>query len=86
MPNSVRNPGLAALADAIVAARTERGLSQRALAQLLPCDPATIANIELGLRRVDVVELVVIARCLDLSPEAIIGAVAAATPSTHRFR
>lgn len=86
MPNSLRNPGLHALARAIVAARAERGLSQRALAKELPCDPATLANIELGLRRVDIVELIIIARRLDLDPQKLIREVADVIPQGHLFR
>lgn len=85
MPKTARSPGAKALALAIAEARRAKNYSQKRLAEIMHCDPATVANIELGLRRVDAVELVIIARLLDMSPRNLIDLVAEATPDDQNF-
>lgn len=56
------------------------GLSQAALAMQLRCQQSLIARIESGERRIDVVELIVLARALGTDPGAILAHVAQAVP------
>ena len=59
------------LIQAIAAQRIERGVSQRALSGMLGVHPLTIARFERGERSLDVVELMDIARALDIDPVAL---------------
>lgn len=61
-----------AVTAALIEARHAAGMMQRDLAAKLGCLPATVANLEAGQRRIDIVELVVLARALNASPEALI--------------
>lgn len=56
--------------------RHESGLSQRALAEKLGELPSWIAKIELGERRIDVVEFTRIARALGTDPVKLYAEVA----------
>ncbi|PFG62164.1 helix-turn-helix protein [Thioclava sp. ES.031] len=58
--------GRSALTDALIKARHESGLTQRDLAKKLGCLPATVANIETGQRRIDVIELIALADALEV--------------------
>ncbi|MEO9633179.1 MAG: helix-turn-helix transcriptional regulator [Sulfitobacter sp.] len=69
MANTIRTSGFLALVNALVKARHAAGITQRDLAKKLGCLPATIANIESGQRRIDVIELIALAKALDLSPQ-----------------
>jgi transcriptional regulator with XRE-family HTH domain len=68
MANTIRTTGFVALTTALVAARHAAKMSQRELATALGCLPATIANIEGGQRRIDVVELIALSRALGVDP------------------
>nr|WP_255532380.1 helix-turn-helix transcriptional regulator [Paracoccus sp. IB05] len=50
-------------------------MTQRDPAQRLGCQPATVANIETGQRRVDVIELVALANALGVSPHRLFDSV-----------
>lgn len=65
---------------ALVQARRAAGLSQAALAGKLKCQQSLIARIESGERRIDVVELVVLARALGVDPGEVVAKVAGAVP------
>jgi transcriptional regulator with XRE-family HTH domain len=52
----------AALAEKLVKAREEAGLLQRDAAQLLGISPSVLCAVEQGQRRIDVAELIVLAR------------------------
>ena len=52
----VSSPSYRLALEAIVAARHKAGLSQKALADLLGKPPSFIAKIELGERRLDLIE------------------------------
>lgn len=61
------------IAERIAARRRERGLSQRALADLLGMDQSAVSRIESGDRRVSVDELSRIAQALDTNVGALLG-------------
>jgi len=60
------------LRAALKAQREKRELSQRQLSITLGWHPAAIGKIERGERRVSVIELLDIARALDLDPEVLL--------------
>ena len=68
MANTIRTTGFRTLIEALVKARHDTGMTQRDLAEKLGCMRATVANIETGDRRIDVVELVVLGRALAVEP------------------
>jgi transcriptional regulator with XRE-family HTH domain len=57
-----------ALISAIVQARADAGLTQRQLAAKLKRSDSFVWKIEAGERRVDILEFIEIARCLDVDP------------------
>ncbi len=59
-------------------ARAEARLSQRDVAKRLRVSPSWVAKVELGERRLDVVELVRLARVLGKDPAKLFAAVARA--------
>jgi transcriptional regulator with XRE-family HTH domain len=71
--------------DVLVAARRKSGLSQKAVADLIGKPPSFIAKIELGERRLDLVEYVAIARALDIKPEELMVAIVEALPERLDF-
>ena len=85
MTNTIRSGGHEALRAAIVATRLEAGLTQGALAARLRVHQSLLARIEGGERRVDAVELVVIARALEVPPSRLWDAVEAGTRPDHRL-
>lgn len=78
MPKILWSDAQAALVAALVQARKTAGLSQVALAMQLRCQQSLIARIESGERRIDAVELIVLARALGTDPGAILVHVAQA--------
>jgi transcriptional regulator with XRE-family HTH domain len=61
MPSSSHTAGYKLFRRRLVAARTERGLSQRDVAHLLRWPQSQISRMETGERRVDVIELAALA-------------------------
>ena len=74
-----------ALCQALVDARIKAGLGQAELATKLRCHQSFIARLESGQRRVDVVELVVLARAIGFDPSEVLAIVEAATEPDHRI-
>jgi ribosome-binding protein aMBF1 (putative translation factor) len=74
-----------ALCQALVDARKNAGLGQEELAERLKCHQSLVARIESGERRIDVVELVVLARAIGFDPVEILAIVEAATEPDHRI-
>ena len=72
MPKSVHSKRQLFIASAIAAARRSKGLSQASVAKALGRHQPFIANIESGERRVDIVELVDIARVIELDIQSLI--------------
>lgn len=80
MPKTLWSEAQATLVEALVQARKAAGLSQAALAARLRCQQSLIARIESGERRIDAVELVVLARAVGADPAAILRRLAEAVP------
>lgn len=80
MPKTLWSEAQAALVAALVQARREAGLSQAALAARLRCQQSLIARIENGERRIDAVELVVLARAIGADPAGIVRQLADSVP------
>ena len=65
MAKTIRSSGHEALREALIAARKTVGLTQAELATRLKCHQSFVARLESGQRRIDVIELIVLARALD---------------------
>lgn len=85
MPNSIRSEGLLALGEAIAKIRRSRGMSQRQFATSLGVRQTFISKIELGTRRLDIVELIVLARAMNVDPIELVRAVESATPNSQKI-
>ena len=85
MANTIRSKGQVALCQALVDARKNAGLGQDDLADRLKCHQSLVARIESGERRIDVVELVVLARAIGFDPFEVLAIVEAATEPDHRI-
>ncbi|KRS13587.1 MULTISPECIES: helix-turn-helix domain-containing protein [Roseovarius] len=85
MANTIRSKGQEALCQALVDARKNAGLGQDDLADRLKCHQSLVARIESGERRIDVVELVVLARAIGFDPFEVLAIVEAATEPDHRI-
>jgi ribosome-binding protein aMBF1 (putative translation factor) len=69
---SLRSPRHRALTAALVSARKAQKLSQHELAARLKTSQTVIARIEVGERRVDVVEFLELARVLKFDPRELL--------------
>ena len=69
MAGTVHSPAYSKLLKSLTRARTEAGLSQAALATRLGKPASFVGKYELGERRLDVIELMVVLRMLDVSFE-----------------
>lgn len=69
---SLRSPRHRALTAVLVSARRAQRLSQHELAARLKTSQTVIARIEVGERRVDVVEFLDLARVLKLDPRDVL--------------
>ena len=85
MAKPIRSKGQVALCQALVDARKSAGLGQDDLADRLKCHQSLVARIESGERRIDVVELVVLARAIGFDPFDVLAIVEAATEPDHRI-
>ena len=85
MAKTIRSEGHEALRRALIKARRMAGLSQAELAARLHAQQSLVARIESGQRRVDVVELVVLARALRVEAAALLAVAEAATEAGHRI-
>lgn len=57
-----------ALIELLISVRSEQGLTQRDLAKAMKWPQSTVGRIELGERRLDVVEFVAVAKALKQDP------------------
>ncbi|WP_321934413.1 helix-turn-helix transcriptional regulator [Paraburkholderia sp. J8-2] len=69
---STNTPQYRALLDRLIAARRASGLSQAEAASLLGRPQSFVAKIEIGERRLDVIEFLELARILNVSPASIL--------------
>lgn len=85
MAKTIRSKGQVALCQALVEARVKAGLGQAELSVRLKCHQSLVARIESGQRRIDVVELVVLARAIGFDPFEVLALVQASTEPDHRI-
>lgn len=85
MTKTIRSSGHEGLREALIAARKAAGLTQADLAKRLKCHQSFVARVESGERRIDVVELVVLARSLETRAANLLDATEAATEPDHRI-
>jgi len=83
MPKSIHRDQYKYLCALLVARRKDAGLSQYELARKLKRPQSFVAKIEIGERRIDVLEFLDIARALNADPYEILRAVEAAYPASQ---
>ena len=85
MAKTIRSSGHEALRDALIAARKTAGLTQAELASKLKCHQSFVARVESGERRIDVIELIVLARAMGADASALLTVADVATEMDHRI-
>jgi transcriptional regulator with XRE-family HTH domain len=85
LTKSLRSEGHIALIDALIQARKAKGISQSELAAILKCHQSFVARIESGQRRIDIPELVILARALDANAQELLGKVESEVPEDARI-
>lgn len=80
MPTSMFTEAYKVLVNVLVSARKEASLTQTELGERLGKGQKYVSVIETGVRRVDLIEVIAIARVLDLDPQALIARVLADLP------
>ena len=80
MPQSVFTAAYAQFLKELIAARKRAGLTQAELGRKINKDQRFISQIELGVRRLDVIEFFVIAGGLGLDPGQFYAAIASKLP------
>ncbi|MEI4263894.1 helix-turn-helix domain-containing protein [Roseovarius sp. D0-M9] len=85
MPKSIRSSGLLELGKAVAEHRMKKGMSQREFAASVGYRQSRISKIELGLRRLDIVEFIVLARVMGVDAAWLLNRIEAAVPSDHRI-
>ena len=73
MAGTVQSDSYRAVISTLVDVRTEAALSQAGLARLIGKPPSFVGKYELGERRLDIVELMVILRALEIEFEKFWG-------------
>jgi transcriptional regulator with XRE-family HTH domain len=71
LSKTLRTKGHRALMAVLVATRRDTGLTQAQLAERLGKAPSYVAKIEIGERRLDVVEFVALAKALKVDPAVL---------------
>ena len=79
MVRSLRTPGHRTLMEVLIETRKAKEITQQDLADRLSRQQSYIAKVETGERRIDVVEFIECANCIDISPAELIPAIAATT-------
>lgn len=85
MAKTIRTKGHQALCEALIDARRKAGLTQAQLADRLHCHQSLVARFESGQRRIDVIELIVLARAMGVSSLELLDQADTATESDHRI-
>lgn len=75
MARTIHSEGQNALIRALIEARKSANLTQTDLAERLRCHQSLVARIESGQRRIDVAELVILCRALDIEASSILSVV-----------
>lgn len=83
MAKTIRSPGHEALREALIAARKAAGLTQAQVASKLKCQQSLIARLESGQRRIDAVEMVVLARAFGADTKGLLALVEQQTELDH---
>lgn len=85
MSKTIRSQGHEALCRALVEARKSAGLTQAQLAHRLRRHQSFVARVESGERRIDVIELVVLARALGVGTTSLLKVAEEVTENEHRI-
>ena len=85
MAKTIRSSGHEALRDALIAARKTAARTQEQLAWRLKCHQSFVARVESGERRIDVIELIVLARALGIEAVELLSVAEGATEPDHRI-
>ncbi|MEH6741052.1 MAG: helix-turn-helix transcriptional regulator [Sulfitobacter sp.] len=85
MAKTIRSSGHEALREALIAARKAAGLTQADLAKKLRCHQSLIARLESGQRRIDVIEMIALARAIGLNANELLASAELATELDHRL-
>jgi len=85
MPKSIRSEGLLALGREIVKVRESHGMSQREFANMIGYRQSFLSKVELGLRRLDIVEFIVLARVMKVPASELLDVVEQATRPEQRI-
>lgn len=80
MPKTIFGDAHKAAVAVMIAARKERGISQVELAERIGKTQKYVSNIEVGKRRVDLIEFCAIARGIGMAPEDLFQLVANKLP------
>ncbi len=81
MPQSVFTPAYAVLLKTLIATRKRAGLTQAEVGKRINKDQRFISQVELGVRRLDLIEFYVLAGGLGVDPVALFSDIAAALPT-----
>jgi len=82
VPKSQFTDAYAAFLEVLVAARKDAGFTQVELAEALGKPQNWVSNVERGVRRLDVIELIVVARALGHDPKAIFASTLKVVPNS----
>lgn len=85
MTVTFESPAHAKLYEALVSSRKFAGISQVELAERLGCHQSMIARIETGSRRIDAVELIAIARALNVDAAEFLKKIEGLIPPDYRI-
>lgn len=85
MTKTIRSSGNEALREALIAARKAAGLTQSDLAIRLKCHQSFVARIESGQRRIDVIEMIVLARAIGADVRDFLSIAERETAPDHRI-
>ena len=85
MSRSLSSPHYVALLRAVIAARKAAGLKQAELADRLGQPQSFVSKFERGERRLDVVELIIIARALGVDEVGLISDIAGNVPQSAKL-
>lgn len=82
MTKSLHTPEYAGLIRILVDTRKQAGMTQQDVADRLGKPQSYVAKVEGGERRLDIVELIVLAKAMRAEPSALFGRVLAALETT----